>query len=184
LPDAEQIKKDFISRAMKRAELGRYPILEPTARDNGRDLEWWLRALDAKAFLFSLNGSAAWLFPQYELKLLPLGKRVTVECGGEVLVDSEHCFEFRETAHSSQIYIPRSEIESRYLFRTETLTFCPFKGVAGYYGVRVEGQEVADAFWTYDDLYDKFPDNGNASDVLRLEGMLGADRRKVNVAVD
>jgi uncharacterized protein (DUF427 family) len=183
LSGAEQVKKEFISRAMKRAEIGRYPILEPTADDNRRDLQWWLRALDGKAFLISMNGSAAWLFPHYELRLQSLQKGVIVECGGEILVDSKNCFEFRETAHSPQIYVPRSEVRLQDLFRTDTATFCPYKGMAQYFGVRVNGEEILDAFWSYDDPYDKFPENGNASDVSRLKGMLCPDPRKLNVTL-
>ncbi len=41
----EQVKKDFIAAAMKRAEKGRYPIVDPGPEDNGKDLGWWLRAL-------------------------------------------------------------------------------------------------------------------------------------------
>jgi uncharacterized protein (DUF427 family) len=183
LTDHERIKKEFIARAMARAGTGRYPILEPGAEDNGRDLQWWLRALDAKAFLISTNGSAAWLFPHYELRLRPLPKRVVVEYEGETLVDSENGFEFRETAHSSQIYLPPSEVRLPFLFRTDTATFCPYKGMAHYYGVRVKRGEIADAFWCYGEPYDKFPGNGNASDVSRLAGMLAPDPRKLNVTL-
>lgn len=179
----ERVKMEFIHRAMKRAEIGGYPIVEPTPDDNDRDLRWWLRALDAKAFLFSLHGSAAWLFPHYQLKLKPIEKRVVVRFEGQTIASSDACFEYRETAHSPQIYIPRKDVEMKYLFRTETLTFCPFKNLASYYGVRANGKEVVDAFWAYDDVYDKFPDNGNASDVLRLKGMLSPYRNKLDVEV-
>ncbi len=141
---AERIKNQFIARAMKRAEEGRYPVIEPTSEDNRKDLQWWLRALDSKAFLMSVNGSAAWLFPHYELKLVPLGKRVLIEIGGETIVDSNKCFEFHETAHSPQIFIPPTEVQFQYLFKTDTVTFCPFKDLAHYYGVRVRDHEIAD----------------------------------------
>jgi uncharacterized protein (DUF427 family) len=181
MSDGERVKKEFISRRMERAELGRYPIVDPAPEDNGRDLEWWLRVLDAKAFLFSMNGSAAWLFPHYELRLAPLQKRVVVERSGVTLVDSKKCFEFRETAHASQIYIPPADVSFGYLSESETVTYCPFKGLASYYSVRIDDLELADAFWTYDGPYDKFPDNGNAADIRELSGMLGLDQRKLAV---
>lgn len=180
---AERIKSEFIARAMKRAEEGRYPVIEPTAEDNRKNSQWWLRALDGKAFLLSVNGSAAWLFPHYELKLVQFGKRVIIGFGGKTIVDSNKCFEFHETAHPAQIYIPPTEVQFQYLFKTDTVTFCPYKGLAHYYGVRVREHEIADAFWTYDEPYERFPDNGNASDVLRLKGMLSPDKGKLEVTV-
>jgi hypothetical protein len=47
----------------------------------------------------------------------------------------------------------------------------------------VNGTEVSDAFWSYDEPYDKFPANGNASDILRLKGLLGLDRRKLKATI-
>ena len=180
---AERIKIEFIAKRMERAVSHRFPLIEPTADDNRRDLKWWLDVLDAKAFLFSMNGSAAWLFPHYELRLAPLTKRVVVESAGVILVDSHRCFEFHETAHARQIYVPREEVRFQHLFETETLTFCPFKGLAKYYGVKADGNEVDDAFWSYEEIYDKFPDNGNASDIVRLKGMLSPDRSRVDVKI-
>jgi uncharacterized protein (DUF427 family) len=180
----EQVKKAFISGAMKRAETGKYPVIEPTPEDNSRDLHWWMRVLDAKAFLISVNGSIAWLFPHYEFKLVPLEKRVIIEFEGETIVSSKECFEFRETAHSPQIYIPRAEVNLQHLIRTDSVTFCPFKNVARYYSVRVNGKEVVDAFWTYDEVYDKFPNNGNASDILQLKGMLSPYQSRLSVKVE
>jgi uncharacterized protein (DUF427 family) len=179
----ERVKKEFISRRMERAEQGRFPIVDPSPEDNGRDLEWWLRVLDAKAFLFSMNGSAAWLFPHYELKLAPLDKRVRVELSGATLVDSRKCFELRETAHAPQIYVPRAEVRFEHLTKSDTLTYCPFKGVASYHGVRTDEVEIPDAIWSYEEPYDRFPRSGNAADILELRGMLGLDRRKLNVVV-
>ena len=45
------------------------------------------------------------------------------------------------------------------------------------------GSEVSDAFWSCDDPYDKFPADGDASDILRLKGLLGLDRRKLKVTI-
>lgn len=179
----EAVKREFIARAIERARAGDYPIVEPKPEDHERDLQWWLRTLDAKAFLFSTNGSAAWLFPTYELRLRPLAKRVVVAFRGATLVDSRNGYELSETAHPSRVYVPLPEVDFRYLFATETLTSCPFKGLARYYGVRAKAGEVTDAFWTYEDLYDRFPANGNASDILKLKGMLSPDPKRLEVTL-
>lgn len=47
------------------------------------------------------------------------------------------------------IYFPPSSIKSEYFKKTETNTTCPWKGVASYYTVVVDGEENKDAAWYY-----------------------------------
>jgi len=46
-------------------------------------------------------------------------------------------------------YFPASSLPSGTLVATSTTTVCPWKGIARYYTVRVEGQDLPDAAWTY-----------------------------------
>jgi len=46
-------------------------------------------------------------------------------------------------------YFPPDSIKSEYFQETSTHTTCPWKGVANYYTVVVEGEENTDAAWTY-----------------------------------
>lgn len=183
MTDPMSVKRDFIEHAMHRAKEGNYPIVEPQPEDNNRDIKWWIPVFDAKSFLFSENGSSAWLFPHYQLKLTPLERRVKVSFEGATLVDSERCFEFHETAHPTQIYIPRSEVDFTHLRKSESLSYCPFKNIAEYYSVEVNGRRVEDAFWTYENIYDKLPPNGNADGILSIHGMLSPYRSKLDVEV-
>jgi uncharacterized protein (DUF427 family) len=43
------------------------------------------------------------------------------------------------------LVLPRSEVRPGFLFHTDTLTFCPYKGIARYFGVRANGRELRDA---------------------------------------
>jgi len=183
MSDPTSVKRDFIKNAMRRAKEGNYPIVDPSPEDNNRDIEWWIPVLDAKSFLFSENGSTAWLFPHYQLKLTPLEGRAKVSFQGVTIVDSDRCFEFHETAHPTQIYIPRSEVDFTHLVKSETLSYCPFKNIAEYYSVEVEGERAEDAFWTYENIYETLPANNNADGILRLRGMLSPYRTKLDVEI-
>ncbi len=46
-------------------------------------------------------------------------------------------------------YFPASSVAAGTLVPTSTTTLCPWKGIARYYTVRVDGQELTDAAWTY-----------------------------------
>ena len=46
-------------------------------------------------------------------------------------------------------YFPRAAVNWEYLKDSETHTTCPWKGVASYYSVEVDGQVNRDAAWYY-----------------------------------
>lgn len=46
-------------------------------------------------------------------------------------------------------YFPPSSVNREYLQSSETHTVCPWKGVASYYNVVVDGQVNPDAAWFY-----------------------------------
>lgn len=48
-------------------------------------------------------------------------------------------------------YFPSSAVDRRYLRDSATHTTCPWKGLASYYSVVVDGEENPDAAWYYPD---------------------------------
>ena len=48
-------------------------------------------------------------------------------------------------------YFPRASVKAEYLIDSPTRSTCPWKGVASYYSVSVDGQVNADAAWYYPD---------------------------------
>ena len=47
------------------------------------------------------------------------------------------------------VYFPPDSVHKEYLRPSQTRTTCPWKGVAGYYDVAVNGQINKDAAWYY-----------------------------------
>ena len=62
----------------------------------------------------------------------------------KVLADSER-FELVE----GNVYFPPDTLNRAYLKSSGTTTVCPWKGMAHYFTVVVDGQENADAAWYY-----------------------------------
>jgi uncharacterized protein (DUF427 family) len=48
-------------------------------------------------------------------------------------------------------YFPEESVNREYLEKTNTHTTCPWKGVASYYSLVVDGNENHDAAWYYAD---------------------------------
>ena len=65
---------------------------------------------------------------------------------GTVLADSDDLVEVEGNA-----YFPRSALNEAFFAPSDTHTTCPWKGVASYLHVMVDGQVNRDAAWFYPD---------------------------------
>ena len=63
---------------------------------------------------------------------------------GVVLAESDKC----EVVEGNQ-YFPPDAVKREYFKESGTHTTCPWKGVASYYTVEVNGKENKDAAWYY-----------------------------------
>ncbi len=63
---------------------------------------------------------------------------------GAVLAESDRC----EVVEGNQ-YFPPDAIKREYFQESSTHTTCPWKGVASYYTIVVDGQTNKDAAWYY-----------------------------------
>ncbi len=48
-------------------------------------------------------------------------------------------------------YFPPDSINRDYFLESESHTVCPWKGIASYYTIKVDGNENCDAAWFYPD---------------------------------
>ncbi|MES2267794.1 MAG: DUF427 domain-containing protein [Bacteroidota bacterium] len=64
--------------------------------------------------------------------------QVIAESNDTVVVENNH-------------YFPIDSVNSGFLRESPTHTICPWKGVASYYTVEVDGQKNIDAAWYYPD---------------------------------
>ena len=63
---------------------------------------------------------------------------------GAVLAESDHTVVV-ENNH----YFPADSLNKEFFRDSDTQTTCPWKGLASYYSLEVEGQTNADAAWYY-----------------------------------
>jgi uncharacterized protein (DUF427 family) len=84
--------------------------------------------------------------PYHRVDCRPTRRRLRVSVGGEVIVDTDDTVIVFETALAPRLYVDRSQVGAE-LRRTETSTYCNYKGWATYWSVG----EVADVAWSYDE---------------------------------
>lgn len=80
--------------------------------------------------------------------------RVQVRINGQLVADTTAALELREATLPVVQYIPLADVVQEGLRRTDTSTYCPFKGQAAYYSVTTSaGDTVDDVIWFYDEPY-------------------------------
>lgn len=90
--------------------------------------------------------------PRLELSACHL----TIRFGGSLIADTRRALRFLETSHPPSWYLPRADIDTSVLKRSEHHTFCEWKGAAHYYDVQVGETLAAQAAWAYDSPRDVY----------------------------
>lgn len=77
-------------------------------------------------------------------------RRIRIELGGELIVDSRSAWRVLETSHPPTYYIPHDDVLAGTLVSAGgRTTFCEWKGVATYLDVVAGGRTVERGAWTY-----------------------------------
>jgi uncharacterized protein (DUF427 family) len=87
--------------------------------------------------------------PYHRVDVLHSSRHVRVEVLGETIADTRRPSLLFETGLPTRYYIPRQDVRMDMLVPSGTVTACPYKGRAAYYGVRVGGRLARDLVWTY-----------------------------------
>jgi uncharacterized protein (DUF427 family) len=90
----------------------------------------------------------------HPITIEPTKGRVQVRVNGELVADTAAALVLQEATLPAVQYIPLDDVVQDRLTRTDTSTYCPFKGDASYYSVTTSaGETVEDAIWTYEQPY-------------------------------
>ena len=87
--------------------------------------------------------------PYTRVDILATSRHVRVELDGVVLADSTSARVLFETGLPPRWYIPKVDVRQDLLVPTDTVTYCPYKGTAQYWAVRVGDELVNDIVWSY-----------------------------------
>jgi uncharacterized protein (DUF427 family) len=88
--------------------------------------------------------------PDHPITIAPNPARVVVTLAGRVIADSTHALTLREASYPPVQYIPRGDVDMALLERSETSSYCPYKGDAAYFSIVAGDASATDAIWTYE----------------------------------
>jgi uncharacterized protein (DUF427 family) len=92
--------------------------------------------------------------PDHPITIEPASKRVVVRSGDKVIADTVHALFLREAKYPAVQYIPRNDVDMSALVRSETTSYCPYKGEASYFSIPSGGGRSVDAVWSYEAPHD------------------------------
>jgi uncharacterized protein (DUF427 family) len=91
--------------------------------------------------------------PDHPISITPNRKRVRVTFAGRVVADTTRALTLQETTYKPVHYIPREDADMTVFARTTHQTYCPYKGDAAYYSIKVGDKIAENAIWTYEQPY-------------------------------
>jgi uncharacterized protein (DUF427 family) len=92
--------------------------------------------------------------PDHPISVTPNPNRVVVRLAGNVIGDTTRALTLREAGYPAVHYVPREDVDMAALSRSDSHTYCPYKGEASYFSIPAGGTRSVDAIWTYEAPHD------------------------------
>jgi uncharacterized protein (DUF427 family) len=116
---------------------------------------------------------------KHPITIEPSSSRVRVSVAGRVIADTRAALTLRESDYPPVQYVPRENVDMSLLEPTDNESYCPYKGDAAYFSIRVGDERRVNAIWTYEAPYDAvapikdylafYPDRVDVVEELPLE---------------
>lgn len=88
--------------------------------------------------------------PDHPITIEPASRRVVVASGKGAVADTCKALVLREANYPPVQYIPRKDVDMSALVRSQTTSYCPYKGQASYFSIPSGDGRSVDAVWTYE----------------------------------
>jgi uncharacterized protein (DUF427 family) len=92
--------------------------------------------------------------PDHPITVTPNPDHIVVTVAGKVVADTRRALALQESTYPVVQYIPMEDVDQSLLESTDTTSYCPYKGDAGYYSIPVGGEKSVDAIWVYEQPHD------------------------------
>ena len=91
--------------------------------------------------------------PDHPIAIERNANRIVVTIAGRVVADTRAALTLREASYPAVRYIPRKDVDTALLERTDHVTYCPYKGDCAYYSIPLGGERSVNAVWSYEAPY-------------------------------
>ena len=113
--------------------------------------------------------------PYHRVDCRPTGRALRVDVAGTMLADTVDTVIVFETALEPRLYVDPSLVRTDLLRRSDTTTYCNYKGYATYWSAVVGDTIVEDVAWSYE---------GPPPESLPIKGYLSFDADRADVTAE
>jgi uncharacterized protein (DUF427 family) len=113
--------------------------------------------------------------PYTRVDIVRSDREIKVEIDGVTVAESTNGSFLFETGLPTRYYLPKADVRMDLMVPTETVSKCPYKGVARYWSARIGDAVHRDVLWGYDH---PVPES------QKIAGMVSFYNEKVDVYVD
>ncbi|KAI9850356.1 MAG: hypothetical protein M1838_005803 [Thelocarpon superellum] len=113
--------------------------------------------------------------PYKRIDTIPSSRTVTISIDGQVVAESNNVMILLETTLPTRYYLPKPSLNLALASPSTTTSLCPYKGVAEYYNITVNGKEYKDIIWWY-----RYP----TSESLEIAGRISGYNEKLDFSID
>jgi uncharacterized protein (DUF427 family) len=113
--------------------------------------------------------------PYHRVDVLNSSRHVKVSVGGEAVAETRRPRLLFETGLPVRYYIPILDVRMDLLQPSNTISRCPYKGVASYWSVRAGGTIHADLAWSYKSPIPECP---------KIENLIAFFNERVDLDID
>ena len=112
--------------------------------------------------------------PYHRVDCRPTSRRLRVDVAGATLVDTVETTVVFETSLEPRLYVDPALVRTELLRRTDTTSYCNYKGVATYWAAVVGETKVEDIAWSYEEPM---------PETMPIKGFLSFDADRVGIDV-
>jgi uncharacterized protein (DUF427 family) len=113
--------------------------------------------------------------PYHRVDCRPTNRGLRVDVAGDTLVDTVDTMIVFETSLEPRLYVDPALVRTDLLRRTDTTSYCNYKGVATYWAAVVGDTVVVDIAWSYDEPM---------PETMPIRGFLSFDTDKADVSAE
>ena len=113
--------------------------------------------------------------PYWRVDIVHSSRHVRVEIEGTAIADTRRPVLLFESGLPIRYYIPKQDVRMDLLQPTQTHTRCPYKGIASYWSVVLDGKRFDDVVWAYPTPI---------PEASKIENLLSFYNERVDIFVD
>ena len=103
-----------------------------------------------------LNPAPGFLkYPGRTLNYKPIERKIEVIFNNKIIASSNMFILLEEENYAPVMYVPRDGLFFKFMENTQHSSYCPFKGKASYWNIKVCENKIENAVWSYSDPFDE-----------------------------